>query len=79
MWLERLKREHGTPQAESIRRAVAAYLTDKRVSPKLSQREVWIWGGPGLSTDGPPDAKIELVQRMRSTMWEREHAAVYDF
>ena len=28
--LERLKREHGTPQAESIRRAVAVYLSEKR-------------------------------------------------
>jgi len=29
--LERLKREHGTPQAESVRRAIAAYLMDKGV------------------------------------------------
>lgn len=29
--LETLKAEHGTPQAESIRRAIAAYLTEKGV------------------------------------------------
>jgi hypothetical protein len=29
--LKALKAEHGTPEAESIRRAIAAYLTDKGV------------------------------------------------
>ena len=29
--LDRLKVEHGTPQAESIRRAIAAYLDQKGV------------------------------------------------
>ena len=29
--LEELKRQHGTPAAESIRRAVTAYLAEKRV------------------------------------------------
>ena len=29
--LETLKVEHGTPQAESIRRAIAAYLAEKGV------------------------------------------------
>ena len=29
--LDRLKAEHGTPQAESIRRAIAAYLNQKGV------------------------------------------------
>jgi metal-responsive CopG/Arc/MetJ family transcriptional regulator len=30
--LDRLKTEHGTPHAESIRRAIAAYLVEKDVS-----------------------------------------------
>jgi metal-responsive CopG/Arc/MetJ family transcriptional regulator len=29
--LDRLKAQHGTPQAESIRRAIAAYLVQKGV------------------------------------------------
>jgi metal-responsive CopG/Arc/MetJ family transcriptional regulator len=29
--LERLKERYGTPQAESVRRAVAAYLAEKRM------------------------------------------------
>ena len=32
--LKALKAEHGTPEAESIRRAIAAYLTEKGVAPK---------------------------------------------
>jgi metal-responsive CopG/Arc/MetJ family transcriptional regulator len=32
--LDVLKAEHGTPHAESIRRAIAAYLAEKGVSPK---------------------------------------------
>jgi metal-responsive CopG/Arc/MetJ family transcriptional regulator len=31
--LKVLKVEHGTPEAESIRRAVAAYLAEKGVKP----------------------------------------------
>jgi metal-responsive CopG/Arc/MetJ family transcriptional regulator len=31
--LKALKAEHGTPEAESIRRAVAAYLAEKGVKP----------------------------------------------
>ncbi len=30
--LKALKAEHGTPEAESIRRAIAAYLAEKGVS-----------------------------------------------
>ena len=30
--LKALKAEHGTPEAESIRRAVAAYLTEKGIN-----------------------------------------------
>ena len=29
--LKALKAEHGTPEAESIRRAIAAYLTEKGI------------------------------------------------
>ena len=32
--LDVLKAEHGTPHAESIRRAIAAYLAEKGVSTK---------------------------------------------
>ena len=35
--LKALKVEHGTPEAESIRRAIAAYLTEKGV--KTAQKE----------------------------------------
>jgi hypothetical protein len=31
--LEALKEEHGTPTAESIRRAIGAYLIDKGIKP----------------------------------------------
>ena len=31
--LKALKAEHGTPEAESIRRAIAAYLADKGITP----------------------------------------------
>jgi metal-responsive CopG/Arc/MetJ family transcriptional regulator len=31
--LKRLKAEHGTPAAESIRRAITAYLAEKGVKP----------------------------------------------
>ena len=31
--LKALKDEHGTPEAESIRRAIAAYLAEKGVKP----------------------------------------------
>jgi hypothetical protein len=31
--LKALKTEHGTPEAESIRRAIAAYLTEKGITP----------------------------------------------
>ena len=34
--LDALKTEHGTPHAESIRRAIAAYLAGKGVSVKGS-------------------------------------------
>jgi metal-responsive CopG/Arc/MetJ family transcriptional regulator len=34
--LKELKAEHGTPEAESIRRAIAAYLADKGI--KLTQK-----------------------------------------
>jgi hypothetical protein len=37
--LERLKREHGTPHAESIRRAVTAYLGEKRALRQPPRRE----------------------------------------
>jgi metal-responsive CopG/Arc/MetJ family transcriptional regulator len=37
--LERLKDEHGTPQAESVRRAIAAYLTDKGMTPKPAKQK----------------------------------------
>ena len=33
--LKALKDEHGTPEAETIRRALAAYLTEKGVIPAL--------------------------------------------
>jgi hypothetical protein len=40
--LKALKAEHGTPEAESIRRAIAAYLAEKRVKrlppPKTRKR-----------------------------------------
>ena len=39
--LERLKREHGVPQAESVRRAIKAYLMERSVSrraPKAGKR-----------------------------------------
>jgi metal-responsive CopG/Arc/MetJ family transcriptional regulator len=36
--LDALKAEHGTPHAESIRRAIAAYLAEKGVSPKGSRK-----------------------------------------
>ena len=32
--LKALKAEHGTPEAESIRRAIAAYLAEKGVAPR---------------------------------------------
>ena len=32
--LKELKEQHGTPEAESIRRAIAAYLKEKRVAVK---------------------------------------------
>ena len=32
--LKALKAEHGTPEAESIRRAIAAYLAEKGVTPQ---------------------------------------------
>jgi metal-responsive CopG/Arc/MetJ family transcriptional regulator len=32
--LKVLKRKHGTPEAESIRRAITAYLTEKRVKTR---------------------------------------------
>lgn len=32
--LKALKAEHGTPEAESIRRAIAVYLTEKGVLPQ---------------------------------------------
>ena len=35
--LERLKAEYGTPQAESIRRAIAAYLSEKGVSKQTQK------------------------------------------
>jgi metal-responsive CopG/Arc/MetJ family transcriptional regulator len=35
--LDRLKAEHGTPQAESIRRAIAAYLDQKGVKTAARQ------------------------------------------
>ena len=39
--LKALKRDHGTPEAESIRRAIAAYLTTKGViRPGKSKRPV---------------------------------------
>ena len=31
--LKALKAEHGTPEAESIRRAIAAYLAEKGIKP----------------------------------------------
>ena len=31
--LKALKAEHGTPEAESIRRAIAAYLAEKGITP----------------------------------------------
>jgi metal-responsive CopG/Arc/MetJ family transcriptional regulator len=31
--LKTLKAEHGTPEAESIRRAIAAYVAEKGVEP----------------------------------------------
>ena len=34
--LKALKQEHGTPEAESIRRAITAYLKEKRV-PKTTK------------------------------------------
>ena len=42
--LERLKNQYGTPQAESVRRAIAAYLTDKGMTtkpakPKAARRQ----------------------------------------
>ena len=36
--LKTLKAEHGTPEAESIRRAIAAYLAEKGVAPKTSSK-----------------------------------------
>ena len=36
--LKALKREHGTPEAESIRRAIAAYLTKKGVAPQRGKK-----------------------------------------
>lgn len=36
--LDVLKAEHGTPHAESIRRAIAAYLTEKGVRTKPSSK-----------------------------------------
>lgn len=33
--LKMLKAEHGTPEAESIRRAIAAYLAEKGVRAKV--------------------------------------------
>ncbi len=36
--LKVLKAEHGTPEAESIRRAIAAYLAEKGVRTKLSSK-----------------------------------------
>ena len=36
--LKMLKAEHGTPEAESIRRAIAAYLAEKGVAPKTSSK-----------------------------------------
>ena len=35
--LKALKAEHGTPEAESIRRAIAAYLAEKGVQTKGSK------------------------------------------
>jgi hypothetical protein len=36
--LERLKHQYGTPQAESIRRAIAAYLAEKGVKTTAGNR-----------------------------------------
>lgn len=36
--LKALKKEHGTPEAESIRRAIAAYLTEKGVLPQAKTK-----------------------------------------
>jgi hypothetical protein len=36
--LKALKAEHGTPEAESIRRAIAAYLAEKRIKAQPSPR-----------------------------------------
>ena len=35
--LKSLKTEHGTPEAESIRRAIAAYLAEKGVKPATKE------------------------------------------
>jgi metal-responsive CopG/Arc/MetJ family transcriptional regulator len=35
--LDRLKAEHGTPHAESIRRAIAAYLLQKGVNAPVQK------------------------------------------
>jgi hypothetical protein len=39
--LKALKAEHGTPEAESIRRAIAAYLAEKgvKLAPKGRRRQ----------------------------------------
>ncbi len=37
--LDVLKAEHGTPHAESIRRAIAAYLTEKGVNLKAAPKK----------------------------------------
>ena len=36
--LKALKAEHGTPEAESIRRAISAYLAQKGIKPQPSPR-----------------------------------------
>lgn len=36
--LDALKAEHGTPHAESIRRAIAAYLVEKGVRAKADRK-----------------------------------------
>jgi metal-responsive CopG/Arc/MetJ family transcriptional regulator len=36
--LDALKAEHGTPHAESIRRAIAAYLAERGVQAKSSSK-----------------------------------------
>ena len=36
--LKTLKGHHGTPEAESIRRAIAAYLAEKGVKTKIAKK-----------------------------------------